>query len=229
MLLPLLQAKSYLRCKLACQMGQVLEVMPMMWTSPSRPFLAAMLALASSALNGFTIDQYHPDVANADPGGRLDTTVEQPLGAALFDAMGVDSPVSAESFFDAFPLSVITSSTLNQLSEHNAASNFDQRRFRMNLIVDCAQTGFVENDWVGRAFAVGENATLAVTMPDPRCVMTTLAQPGLDKDVEILRTMVQQNRIQVGELGQYPVAGVYAVVTGAGTVQIGDPFVAATG
>lgn len=192
-------------------------------------FFGRSVTLASAAPKGFTIDHYYPDVPDADPGGHLDTTIEQPLGDALFDAMGVDSPVSVESFFDVFPLSVITTSTLDELRKHNLSSDFDQRRFRMNLVVECAQTGFVENEWVGVAFTVGNNATLAVTMPDPRCVMTTLPQPGLDKDVEILRTMVQQNRIQVGDSGQYPVAGVYAVVTGAGRVEIGDSFAVATG
>ena len=55
--------------------------------------------------------------------------------------------------------------------------------------------------------------------------MTTLAQDDLPQDTGILRALVQHNRLQVGDLGNYPCAGVYAVVAGAGTVRIGDRVV----
>ncbi|MCZ6858063.1 MAG: MOSC domain-containing protein, partial [Gemmatimonadetes bacterium] len=64
---------------------------------------------------------------------------------------------------------------------------------------------------------------LSVALPDPRCVMTTLAQRELAKDTDVLRTLVQHNRIQVGDAGQFPCAGVYAVVETPGTIQVGDP------
>ena len=55
--------------------------------------------------------------------------------------------------------------------------------------------------------------------------MTTLAQDGLPQDTDVLRTLVRHNRGQVGDLGQYPCAGVYAVVVAPGTVRIGDRVV----
>ncbi len=58
-------------------------------------------------------------------------------------------------------------------------------------------------------------------LPDPRCVMTTLAQDDLPKDNEILRTMARHNKIDVAG-GLYPCAGVYAVVDTPGTMQTGD-------
>jgi hypothetical protein len=42
--------------------------------------------------------------------------------------------------------------------------------------------------------------------------MTTLAQDGLPQDTDVLRTLVHHNRAQVGDLGRFPCAGVYAVV-----------------
>ena len=178
--------------------------------------------LASSAPKDFTIDHYYPDVSGADPSGHTDTTLAQPLGAALFDAMGVESPVAPESFFDVFPLSVITTSTLNQLSQAQPDSNFDQRRFRMNIVINTSEQGFIENNWIGEGLLLGDQVRVVVTMADPRCVMTTLAQPGIEQDIEVLKTLVKHNRIQVGEIGKYPVAGVYAAVTGAGEIQVGD-------
>ncbi|XOV84012.1 MAG: MOSC domain-containing protein [bacterium] len=185
-------------------------------------YFGRQVRLASSAPKDFTIDHYYPDVSGADPAGNSDTTLAQPLGAALFESMGVASPVPAESFFDVFPLSVITSATLEQLTQEKPDSNFDQARFRMNVLVKSQASGFVENAWVGQALQLGEQAGVAVTMADPRCVMTTLAQPGLEQDIEVLKTLVRCNRIQVGEAGMYPVAGVYAAVTRSGDIKLDD-------
>lgn len=178
--------------------------------------------LARVAPDDFTIDQYHPDVEGADPGGNRNTVVAQKLGAALFAALGMESPVPAGSFFDVFPLSVITTSALARLSELRPQSRFEQRRFRMNVIVRTERPGFVENDWVGHELGLGNEARLNVALLDPRCVMTTLAQEGLPQDTDVLRTLVHHNRMPVGGLGQFPCAGVYAVVATPGTVRTGD-------
>jgi uncharacterized protein YcbX len=180
------------------------------------------VTLARAAPDDFTIDQYHPDVDGADPGGNRDTVVAQKLGAALFAELGIESPVAVGSFFDVFPLSVLTTSTLARLDEVRPQSRFDQRRFRMNVIVKTERPGFIENGWVGQALGLGDGAQINVALPDPRCVMTTVAQDGLPKDTDVLRTLVGHNRVQVGELGQFPCAGVYAVVAAPGKVRIGD-------
>ena len=184
-----------------------------------------MLALAQAAPDDFTIDQYHPDVEGVDPRGNRDTVVAQKLGAALFAELGMESPVPVGSFFDVFPLSVLTTSTLAQLAGVRSESHFDQRRFRMNVVVKTARPGFVENAWVGHELGFDGGVRLNVALLDPRCVMTTLAQDGLPQDTDVLRTLVGHNRVQVGNLGQLPCAGVYAVVAVAGTVQLGDRVV----
>jgi uncharacterized protein len=171
------------------------------------------VTLQRAAPDDFTIDSYQPD---------KETVIAQKLGSALFAEMGVDSPVRVGSFFDLFPLSVMTSSTLARLDEVRPQSQFDQRRFRMNVIVKTEQTGFVENGWIARSVGLGEKARINVTIPDPRCVMLTLAQDGLSKDTDILRTLASHNRVQVANLGQFPCAGVYAIVAAPGTVRIGD-------
>ncbi len=112
-------------------------------------FFRRDVTLARAAPDDFTIDQYHPDVEGADPAGHRDTVVEQKLGSAFFAEAGLPSPVSVGSFFDLFPISVLTTSTLDQLSEFQPGSRFDERRFRMNVIVGTEEAGFVENDWIG--------------------------------------------------------------------------------
>jgi uncharacterized protein YcbX len=180
------------------------------------------ITLARSAPDDFTIDQYHPDIRDVDPEGPRDTVVEQKLGSAFFAEAGLASPVPAGAFFDLFPVSVLTTSTVNELNKLQPQSRIDERRFRMNIIIDTKDPGFVENGWVGHTLAIGDAAKLSVALPDPRCVMTTLAQDDLPGDTDVLRTLVRHNKLQVGGAGEFPCAGVYAVVGAAGTLRIGD-------
>src|SRR5437588_1399113 len=184
-------------------------------------FFGRDVELARAAQNGYTIDQYHPDEENYDPEGHRDEVVEARLGAAFFNERGLPSAVPEGSFFDLFPLSVLTTSSLDQLGELEPESRFDARRFRMNVIVDTAEPGFVENDWVGRTVAIGDDIQLGVALPDPRCVMPSLPQEDLPRDTRILKTLAKHNRIDVaGAL--YPCAGVYAVAETTGTIRNGD-------
>ena len=185
-------------------------------------FFQRDVTLARAAPEDFTIDQYHPDVEDADPAGYRDTVVEQKLGSAFFAEAGLSSPVPVGSFFDLFPVSVLSTSTLDRLSELQPDVSFDERRFRMNVIVASEEEGFVENNWVGHELAIGDAVRLHVALPDPRCVMTTLAQDELPQDTDVLRALVQHNRVQVGDAGRFPCAGVYAVVQAPGTVRSGD-------
>ena len=184
-------------------------------------FLGCEVTLQRAAPDDFTIDQYHPDVEDLDPEGHRDTVTESRLGATFFAQVGIPSPVPAGSFLDLFPVSVLTTSTLARLQTLRPESRFDERRFRMNVVVDTPADGFIENEWPGRSLQIGEDVRLAVFLPDPRCVMTTLAQGDLPKDTEILRTLARNNRVDVAG-GLYPCAGVYAVVESAGVFGAGD-------
>jgi uncharacterized protein YcbX len=75
-------------------------------------------------------------------------------------------------------------------------------------------TDFVENTWIGRTLAIGDAVRLSITGPCPRCVMTTLAQDDLPRDVGILRTAAQHNQANVG---------IYASVLRGGAIHRGDP------
>jgi uncharacterized protein len=184
-------------------------------------FFGRDVELARPAQNGYTIDQYHPDEENYDPEGHRDEVVEVGLGAAFFNERGLPSAIPEGSFFDLFPFSVLTTSTLDQLGELEPQSRFDVRRFRMNMIVETSKRGFVENDWVGHTLAIGDNVRLGVALPDPRCVMPSLAQEDLPRDPRILKALAQHNRIDVaGAL--YPCAGVYAVPEATGRMFKGD-------
>ena len=184
-------------------------------------FFGRDVELARAAQNGYTIDQYHPDLENYDPEGHRDEVVEAQLGAAFFNERGLPSAVSEDSFFDLYPLSILTTSTLDQLGNLEPQSRFDVRRFRMNVIVATPERGFVENGWLGRTLAIGDDVQLGVSLPDPRCCMPGLPQEDLPRDPQVLKALARHNRIDVaGAL--YPCAGVYAVAEATGTVRKDD-------
>ena len=184
-------------------------------------FFGRDVELAHAAQNGYTIDQYHPDEENYDPEGHRDEVVEARLGAAFFNERGLPSAVPEGSFFDLFPLSVLTTSSLDRLGELEPESCWDARRFRMNVIVDTPERGFVENGWLGRTLAIGDDVQLGVSLPDPRCCMPGLPQGDLPRDPQVLKALARHNRIDVaGAL--YPCAGVYAVAEATGTVRKDD-------
>lgn len=186
-------------------------------------FFGREVTLARAAPEDFTIDQYHPDQEHLDPQGHRDEVTETKLGNALFNEVGMPSPLPEGSFLDVFPVSVITTSALDHLGELQPGSTFDVRRFRMNVIVATSAEGFVENSWIGGAIDVGEHVKLAVAVPDPRCVMTSVAQEGLERDPQILKALAKHNRLEFAGAGLYPCAGVYAVVASSGTIRTGDP------
>jgi len=151
-----------------------------------------------------------------------------PDGQAVTDEqIALGSP--SGSFFDYAVIHLVTTATLERLSELYPQGRFDPRRFRPNVLVSVAaeQTGFVENGWIGKTLALGDSVRLRVTDPCPRCVMTTLAQEDLPPDAGILRTAARHNSVVGGEGrgpdAAYPAAvGVYASVVSGGTVRRGD-------
>jgi uncharacterized protein len=60
---------------------------------------------------------------------------------------------------------------------------------------------------------VGEKVRLKVRSPCTRCVMTTLAQGDLPRDLGVLRTAALYNKVQVG---------VYASVEQGGNIKRAD-------
>ena len=185
-------------------------------------FFGRTVTLARAAPEDFTVDMYHPDLDGLTPEGHRDVVIETRLGAALYTQLGLPSPLPPGSFLDLFPVTVVTTSTLAALQALRPESRFDARRFRMNLIVGTDELGLLENDWAGRRLQIGEGVRLRVAIPAMRCVMTTVAQDDLPQDREILRTMVEHNRLSIPGAGLFPCAGVYATVESPGTVTAGD-------
>ncbi|UDY34711.1 MOSC domain-containing protein [Dermatobacter hominis] len=123
-----------------------------------------------------------------------------------------ESPLG--TYFDAFPLLLLTTSSLRSMSEALPDSVVDVRRFRPNLVVDTGdEPGHPERGWAGRTVHVGD-VELEVVVGCPRCVMVTQEiDDATPQDRALLRYVVR-------ELDQD--VGVYATVRRPGAVHVGD-------
>jgi uncharacterized protein YcbX len=171
-------------------------------------------------------DQSDVEAWLSQSAGRAVTLARSPAAGAMSEGYWPDFdwldqpdlvfefPLPEWGFFDAAPIHLVTTSTLNWLRSLAPDSQFDVRRFRPNLVLEtpAANEGFIEDGWLGRTLTIG-GVTLRLEQPCPRCIMTTLPQAELPKDPAVLRTAVQNNRGNVG---------VYAVVVTPGRIQRGD-------
>ena len=177
-----------------------------------------------------------PDARLTETVGRsvtLTTTRPETVSLERLDPLTADETIldigalmMEGRFSDYAAVHLLTTATLARLSELAPDSQFDARRFRPNIVVETGEkSGFVENDWVGRTVAIGEEIRLRISDPTPRCSIPTLGQQGLAKDPSVLRTIVAHNRLPVPLLDgeTLPCAGVYGFVLQGGTVRRGDP------
>jgi len=131
-------------------------------------------------------------------------------------ALPLSQAAPAGTFFDLAAIHLIATSTIADLQA-------DLRRLRPNIVVDTGDApAFLENAWAGKRIAIGDDVVLRGLIPCPRCVMTTRPQPGLPHDPEILKTIVKKNRVDLGDFGNLPCAGLYAEVLSGGAIRPGD-------
>jgi uncharacterized protein YcbX len=153
--------------------------------------------------------------------GRRVTLTRQPPPRPVLqqywpdDGRVTDEAMPAGTFFDLALVNVLLTTTLDRLSTAYPEGNFDIRRFRPNIVIT-PEAG-IETDpeiaSVGGTITLGDVARLRIDSRCGRCVMTTLEQPGLPKDVGILRTVARANE---------GFAGLNSTVIQPGTLRIGD-------
>jgi uncharacterized protein len=163
----------------------------------------AFVEARTAGLTSGVAEEYWPDMAGLEYRDTV-TDFELPAG----------------TFFDSAVVHLLTTSTIDRLRELYPQGRFEARRFRPNIVVSTGSedSGFMENDWIGRTVVIGNTVRLAITEQCPRCVMITLPQGDLPKDSGILRTAAQHNGVNVG---------VYASVVNGGTIRCGDTVVLA--
>lgn len=174
--------------------------------APPRPTLARLWL----AVEGLAPADTRP----AMPAGAEDAVAEVQIGGGA----------PAGTFFDAAPIHLVTTATLDYLGRCYPEGRFDPRRFRPNLVVETAPdaAGGPEQGWIGRTLRVGPEVVLRVLTPTARCAIPTLAQDELPADVGIARAIAQHSRVDVLGKGRYGCVGVYAAVVRSGVVRRGD-------
>ena len=98
--------------------------------------------------------------------------------------------------------------TMVSLASTNSIGDWDRRRFRKNLVA----RGSGEDALVGRGVVIG-SCRLSVTKRIDRCVMVTRPLPGVERDLDVLRTINRDRErcLGIGMLIEQP-----------GTISVGD-------
>lgn len=173
---------------------------------------------------------YTPHGRTSDGAGALPTHVRLPEGESL----GLYAPELAadvsrrcgvpvemvhlnRGIFDEASVSLITSSTIDEVSRL-AGQPSDVRRFRPNILLGTSgSVPFAEDAWVGGVLTFGtasDALAVCVTNRDERCAMVNVHPDTAQVTPEVLRAVAQVRDTR---------AGVYATVVRRGRLAVGQP------
>jgi uncharacterized protein YcbX len=124
----------------------------------------------------------------------------------------IEWTMPAGRFVDALPLLVLTTASLRRAAALYPDGVWATRRLRPNIVVDVDGEGWVEDAWCQREVRIGE-ATIVPVAPCERCTMVTRPQPGLDRDLDIFRTLARHHNAKFG---------VWSGVAAPGSIHVGD-------
>lgn len=128
------------------------------------------------------------------------------------------------TYLDWGALHLLTTTSLESCAARSPATAWDRRRFRPNVLIEASaqpdglRMPYPEEDWIGQRMQLG-GVTATVDMRTVRCSLPLRAQPPFDgdpelpRDVTVFRTMAAANDNHLG---------VYASVSAAGRVSVGD-------
>jgi uncharacterized protein YcbX len=179
-------------------------------------FLAEDVGLCGEAPPKAELERAVPD----------DVLADGPDADVAFTTLEIAAGSPPGTFFDWSPLQLVTSASLERAGAAHPAGRVDAIRYRPNVVVEttAAQTGFVENGWVGRRVHLGVDVVVDVVVPSPRCAVPTLRHGDLGPDPDALRVPLQHNFVPVplDGFGSAACLGVHAVVVAGGRLHIGD-------
>jgi len=154
--------------------------------------------------------------------------VSGPWAGALSDYMGrpVQLVLSQDQGggVDVQPITLVSVASVQRLADELETTSLDPDRFRATLLLD-GISAHQEDEWYGRTVLVGD-AALKITGPIPRCVATTFSPVTGRRDFKTLHAIGRyRTTIHAGPLGKAALPfGVYALVSRAGRVRVGDGF-----
>ena len=117
-------------------------------------------------------------------------------------------------YYDAYPLHIVSSNSIEKLKSLEPEGDFQSKRFRPNIYIECSDknANLDEFDWVGGKLHIG-NAVIKCESRTVRCLMPAQPQPNIKKDSKVLRTLEKHT-------GRH--LGINASVLKAGTISHGD-------
>jgi len=162
------------------------------------------------------------DDFEAELRGIFGREADEPLpDFSVFPEAVIEFESPPGTYYDAFPLMVMTEQALTAMSNALPDSTVDVRRFRPSFVIDAANAaastpGHPEFDWVGRRAQIG-SAVVEFGAACPRCVMVTREVSGsIPQDRAVLRHVVRELEQNVG---------IYATITTPGVINDGDELV----
>lgn len=185
-----LSAKRYpdlLRCRAWTSDGTVMVKLPDNRELPvdsedTRQGLCELLGRQVTTRSADTVENIQHEFPTAVTEGAGDPFLYEP---------------KTEAFVDCAPLQLITTATLKKLQQLLPNSAIHRARFRPNFLVDIEEADFVENEWVNRELSLG-SLKCHVYDDTRRCIMVALAQGDLPRDMQVIRTILRENKARAG-------------------------------
>ena len=115
-------------------------------------------------------------------------------------------------FVDAMPLLLLTDASLRAGAALHREGEWVVRRFRPNVFIEADGADWVEDSWCGAPVRVGD-IEVTPRAPCSRCSMVTRPQPGLERDLDVFRTLARNHKATLG---------VWTTVNTPGVVRVGD-------
>jgi uncharacterized protein YcbX len=129
-------------------------------------------------------------------GAAADVALSEWLGRAVRIEPAIESP-----YVDEADLHLLTRAELGE---------WEVRRFRPNVVVHGRDH---LDDLVGERLSLGGSVVVEVTKRTKRCAMPTMAQPGIERDVGVLRSLARGRDLRLGVYARIVTTG--ALTAGA--------------
>lgn len=106
------------------------------------------------------------------------------------------------TFYDVYPLHFMTTAALDEIRRFYPEGDFRAERYRPSFLIETQGDlqGIVENEWRGRDLRIGD-AIIHCNHPTIRCSMPGAEQPGMEKDPQIPRAVLQHANQHLGAYG----------------------------
>ncbi|MDE2967551.1 MAG: MOSC N-terminal beta barrel domain-containing protein [Chloroflexota bacterium] len=117
------------------------------------------------------------------------------------------------TYFDCYPIHIMTTSSLSTLASAGGGDDVDVRRFRPNVLIDTGDAeGLLEVDWTGKKLRLGE-VVIELQTTTVRCSVPAHAQRDFGSSRAVGRALIENTKQHLGS---------YCNVLEGGTVRLGD-------